>query len=134
MMSIDNYVKKKNADNEDFNEAEFDGLSKEDKLDMYVKLVEKAGGIVMMPEDISFEVDSVVDGDVVVFFSIDTVSGEQSGHIGIVYAVSEENLSVAHQNFNADKLKQSFVKVSVLSDIVSGSPSEKTTILYFRPF
>jgi hypothetical protein len=55
MMSVELFVKKQNAKNEDFNENEFNSLSQEEKLKMYTGLIEKAGGIVMMPEDISFD-------------------------------------------------------------------------------
>jgi len=54
-MSVDEYVKKFNKGKEDFNENEYEGLSKEEKLNVYVSMIEKAGGIVMMPDDMELE-------------------------------------------------------------------------------
>ncbi len=57
-MSVDEYVKKFNKGKEDFNENEYEGLSKEEKLNVYVSMIEKAGGIVMMPDDMELEEES----------------------------------------------------------------------------
>lgn len=55
MMSVESYVKKHNAHKEDFDVKAFENMPKEEKLEVYIALIEKAGGIVMMREDIEIE-------------------------------------------------------------------------------
>lgn len=52
VMGIDEYVVRHNKGSEGFDEKEYEGLSKEEKMKAYVSLIEKAGGFVTMPDDL----------------------------------------------------------------------------------
>lgn len=60
-MSVDEYVKKVNKGNEDFNENEFQEMNSEQKINVYVSLIEKAGGVVIMPDDLQIENEPIVE-------------------------------------------------------------------------
>lgn len=79
--------------------------------------------------------DSATQGDVVVFSCYEKKTGKEiSGHVGIVYAVSENNMSIINQNYKASSQKESVVTVAVWKDIIEiDSTSYTQKIAFYRP-
>lgn len=76
MMSVDEYVKKKEKENEEFNEKEYESMSKEEKLKVYVRLIEDEGGMVLMQDDIEIEEDTKVEPFTFNSNGVDVLSGK----------------------------------------------------------
>jgi hypothetical protein len=78
--------------------------------------------------------DSVMEGDIVFFeyFNKETNKQEYS-HVGIVYSVCDTNMTIASQNYNVDKLKDSKVDVAAWKDITDVDSTITQTITFYRP-
>lgn len=78
--------------------------------------------------------DSAITGDIVHFAYYDNVKKKPlNGHIGIVYGVSENNMSVINQNYNVSKTKYSIVTVAVWNDITEVDSTITQKITFYRP-
>ena len=79
--------------------------------------------------------DSAMSGDVVLFRYYDNIKKKQLvGHIGIVYGVSENNMSIINQNYDVLKTKYSTVTVAVWKDITEVDSTITQTITFYRPY
>lgn len=79
--------------------------------------------------------DSVMEGDIVAFQYFDKKTGNPLyGHIGVVYSVSETNMSIASQNYETDSRRKSKVVITVFKDITNVGPDITQIITFYRPF
>jgi hypothetical protein len=75
--------------------------------------------------------DSLMPGDVVQIRRFDKATNkEMSGHIAIVYAISETNISVIHQNWTDSRE----VTITIWSDLFDVGDEITQTFKYYRPF
>lgn len=79
--------------------------------------------------------DSVAEGDIVLFRVFDKLTKKElTGHIGIVYAMSETNMSVANQNYHVSKAKDGVVEIIVLDDIIQSYSNLDCVVSFHRPY
>lgn len=79
--------------------------------------------------------DSVQAGDVIYFQYFDKTKNneEMTGHVGVVYAVSETNMSVANQNYHVQRRSESLVEIVTIGDLLDMGPNIDVQVSYYRP-